>query len=94
MKNADLDENREAEDILKAHEAGLLVSVPNEKEEIKRYAAYAKASIRRDRTVNLRMNSGDLLALQAKAAQAGMPYQTLLNTLVHKYVVGEVELSI
>lgn len=94
MENSELNEKRESEEIFRAHEAGKLEAVPNEKDEIKRYAAYAKASIRRDRTVNLRMNSGDLLVLQAKAAQAGMPYQTLINTLVHKYVEGEVELRI
>ncbi len=91
---ANSDEADEAREIIRAHREGRLKNVPDAKAEIRRYASYAKAANRRDRSVSLRMNSRDLLALQARASQAGLPYQTLINALIHKYVQGEVELKI
>ena len=80
----DLDEK----EILHSVENGEWQSVPNLGEERKRYRAYAAATIRKDRRVNIRISGKDLDALQKKALEEGLPYQTLISSLIHKYVSG------
>lgn len=49
----------------------------------------AVAQYRKDKSINLRVNSATLDAVKAKAKQAGLPYQTLINTLLHQYATGQ-----
>lgn len=44
--------------------------------------------------INIRMNLNDIKALKQKSSQLGIPYQTLLNTLVHQYVTGKITLTL
>ncbi|MEK7407160.1 MAG: antitoxin [Acidobacteriota bacterium] len=57
-------------------------------EERKRYARYAAATFRKDRRVNIRISSKDLEAIRKRALEEGLPYQTLISSLLHKYVSG------
>lgn len=43
----------------------------------------------KNKTINFRINYKDLLDLKANAAKEGMPYQTLLGSLIHKYNTGQ-----
>ncbi len=45
---------------------------------------------RKDKSVNLRVNSAVLDAVKARAKKAGLPYQTLINTLLHQYAPGQI----
>ncbi len=54
----------------------------------KRYQEYAKATFKKDRRVNIRISSRDLEAIQTRALEEGIPYQTLISSLLHKYVSG------
>jgi predicted DNA binding CopG/RHH family protein len=56
--------------------------------ERKRYARYAAATFRKDRRVNIRISTRDLHAIQKRAIEEGLPYQTLISSLLHKYVSG------
>ncbi len=58
------------------------------KEERKRYGRYAAATFRKDRRVNIRISSKDLDAIQKRALEEGLPYQTLISSLLHKFVSG------
>jgi predicted DNA binding CopG/RHH family protein len=75
-------------DILDSVENGEWQSAPNLGEERKRLSVYAAATFRKDRRVNVRISSRDLDALQKKALEEGLPYQTLISSLIHKYVSG------
>ena len=46
---------------------------------------YAKATFRKDRRLNIRLSSKDLEAIQKRALAEGLPYQTLIASLLHKY---------
>ena len=48
----------------------------------------AAASLRKDKRVNIRISEHDLLALQRKALEEGIPYQTLIASILHKYLTG------
>jgi len=74
-------------EVLEAFEQGALESVAT-KEELARLKAAARATAVKDRRVNIRLSSGDLRDLQARALEEGMPYQTLMASVLHKYVTG------
>jgi predicted DNA binding CopG/RHH family protein len=56
-----------------------------------RYARYARATFRKDRRLNIRISSKDLEAIQKRALEEGLPYQTLIASLLHKYVSGRLK---
>ncbi|MBK5274644.1 MAG: hypothetical protein JJE30_06295 [Desulfuromonadales bacterium] len=76
------------EDILTSFEKGEWQSVPNLKGEIARHAASATAALTKDKRINIRLSSRDLEDVQTRAAEEGMPYQTLIASVLHKYVSG------
>jgi len=76
------------EDLLTSFESGEWQSVPNVKDEIARYAASAAATLTKDKRINIRLSSRDLEDVQTRAAEEGMPYQTLIASILHKYVSG------
>ena len=74
-------------EILDAYESGKLKSIAT-KADLERYRAAARATLRKDRRVNVRLASMDVEGLRARAAEEGMPYQTLIASVLHKYVAG------
>lgn len=74
-------------DLLQAFEQGQLKSVAT-KSELARFKAAARATALKDRRVNIRLSSGDLSDIQVKALEEGVPYQTLIASVLHKYVTG------
>jgi predicted DNA binding CopG/RHH family protein len=74
-------------EVLSAFEKGQLKSVAT-KAELARIKAAARATAIKDRRVNIRLSSGDLSDIQAKALEEGVPYQTLIASVLHKYVTG------
>ena len=89
MKYYELDP--EEKEILEAFNKGKVKSVPNVREEIARYKAYAKAALDKTKNINLRVSEADLLKIKALAAEKGIPYQTLLASLVHQYSTGRIK---
>lgn len=75
------------QEILGAFEKGKLKSVAT-KAELARLKAAARATAIKDRRVNIRLSSGDLSDIQVKALKEGIPYQTLIASVLHKYVTG------
>lgn len=77
------------EDILAAYEKGELKSVAPSKAQLRRYREAARATFIKDRRVNIRLSSPDLMDIQARAMEEGMPYQTLIASVLHKFVSGK-----
>jgi len=73
---------------LESFERGEWRSVKKAKRERSRYARYARATFRKDRRLNIRISSKDLEAIQKRALEEGLPYQTLISSLLHKYAAG------
>lgn len=74
-------------DLLGAFDKGALKSVAT-KAELSRFKAAARATAVKDKRVNIRLSSGDLQDIQVKVLEQGMPYQTLIASVLHKYVTG------
>jgi len=78
--------SQEEKEILKSAENGEWESIPNFKQEVKRYQEAARTTLRKDKRVNIRMTERDLVRLQKKAMEEGLPYQTLISSILHKYI--------
>jgi predicted DNA binding CopG/RHH family protein len=74
-------------EVLQAYESGNLKPVAG-KAELQRMRVAARATAIKDKRVNIRLSSVDLLDIQAKALAEGMPYQTLIASVLHKYAAG------
>lgn len=75
-------------EVLKVYEKGSLKSIAT-KSELAKFRAAARATAIKDRRVNIRLSAGDLQDIQVKALEEGMPYQTLIASVLHKYVTGQ-----
>jgi len=79
---------KEEKEILDSVERGEWKQVPNFKREAKRFQESAKATLRKDKRVNIRMTERDLVYFQKKAVEEGLPYQTFISSVLHKYING------
>ena len=74
--------------ILSDYESGVLVSSAPTKAELKKYQDAARATFIKDRRINIRLSSPDVMDLQARAAEEGIPYQTMITSILHKFATG------
>ncbi len=75
-------------DILRSFGKGEWKPIKNSKREMERYRKAATETLLKNRRVNIRISAMDLEGLQAKAASEGLPYQTLMASVLHKFVSG------
>lgn len=75
-------------EISAAYDKGELRSEKLSKSKLKAFREAAGATFIKDRRVNVRLSSADLLDLRARAAEEGIPYQTLIASVIHKFVTG------
>ena len=75
-------------ELLASYEAEEWKSAKKLNEQKDKYKAHAKATFRKDKRVNIRISEKDLLALQKRAIRQGIPYQTLIASVLHKNVNG------
>jgi predicted DNA binding CopG/RHH family protein len=82
---------KEEQEILRNFDAGKLKHVKNMDKEKKRYQGYAKYTLKKSRSINIRLPERDLQHLKAIAAEKGLPYQTLISSLLHQYATKETD---
>lgn len=75
-------------ELLDSVEPGEWKAAGGGKRERARFSRYAKATFKKDRRLNIRLSSRDLEAIQKRALAEGLPYQTLISSLLHKYASG------
>jgi predicted DNA binding CopG/RHH family protein len=63
------------------------------KKEKKQYQEYARYSLSKRKRINIRMSERDLRKIQAKAIEEGIPYQSLISMLIHKYNEGKLSFN-
>ena len=75
-------------ELLASYENEEWKSVKKVKEQKEQYRVYARATFRKDKRVNIRISEKDLQDLQKRAIHQGIPYQTLISSVLHKYISG------
>jgi predicted DNA binding CopG/RHH family protein len=61
------------------------------KSEREKYRVMAKADLEKRRNINIRISEADLLRMKARAAQKGIPYQTMITSVIHQYSTGQIK---
>lgn len=84
--------DKEEMELAKSLEAEEWVSDLTKKER-KQYEGYARSSLTKQKRINIRMTERDLKKIQAKAIEEGLPYQSLISMLIHKYNEGKVSIQ-
>jgi len=81
--------DNEEKEILNDYENDEYVEILDMGEEIKKHTVYAKATFLKNKRINIRISQKDLESIQRKALEEGIPYQTLIASLIHKYMAGK-----
>ena len=84
MKTLDKDEKK----LLTSFEREEWDSDPDIERRRKEMSDYAAETMRKDKRVNIRISSRDLRQIQRIALREGLPYQTLISSVLHKYING------
>jgi len=80
--------DRYEKQILSAFETGKLKSTVISAASLRRYQVYARATLAKNKRVNIRLSTQDLSEIQTRAVEDGVPYQTLISSVLHKFVTG------
>ncbi len=80
--------NKEEKELLESIENEEWASISKFESVADQYKKYAKATFRKAKRINIRISERDLIKLQQKALAEGLPYQTLIASILHKYVSG------
>ena len=80
--------SREEREILEKFDRGELRPVPGVESEMTTARQAARSTFKKTRRVNLRVTERDFNLAHARAHEEGMPYQTLLASVIHKYLAG------
>ena len=86
MKNRLTEEEQE---ILESFERGEWVPVRDLSKRKRELIRYARNTLKKDKRLNIRISERDLNELQKKAVSEGLPYQTFVSSIIHKYVNGK-----
>lgn len=91
MKKADYKLTKEEKKLLQSIENDEWKSVKNLASEKERFQSIAKSSGVKDKRVNLRLTTRDFELAHIRALEQGIPYQTLLSSVIHKYLTGQMQ---
>ena len=81
--------NKEEKEILEALESGRIELEDPSRELLSKLAKAAENTFKKDKRINIRLSSHDLVGIQRKALKKGVPYQALISGLIHQYVEGD-----
>jgi predicted DNA binding CopG/RHH family protein len=87
MNELEFDEN----ELLDLFENNQMIS---DKEKLTDYIVVAKNTIEKNSKISIRVNEKDLRKVKSKAIEVGVPYQTLINMIIHQYAENKIKLSV
>ena len=82
--------NKEDREMLEEYEKGEWKSKQKVSSSMKKYLAYARATLKKDKRINIRVSAHDLEGIQKRAVEEGLPYQTFIASILHKFVTGRI----
>ncbi len=84
-------------DLIKAIDNDEFVEIPNQEAEMKKYREYAKytlAKMKKNKRITIRVENDDLNLIQNKAIESGIPYQTLIASILRKFARGKINIGV
>ncbi len=79
----------EEKEILNDYENDEYVEISDMDKVIEKHTEYAKATFLKNKRINIRISQRDLEYIQRRALEEGIPYQTLIASLIHRYISGK-----
>ena len=76
-------------EILESFEKDEWETVDNLENKKSRYAQYARNTFLKNKRINIRISEKDFLGIKAKSLEEGIPYQTLISSILHKFISGK-----
>ncbi|MDZ7832990.1 MAG: antitoxin [Desulfobacterales bacterium] len=83
--------DKEENDILEAYDSGQIKLSKPSKKEIEAVKTAAESTFKKDKRVTIRLYDHDYKGIQKKALQMGVPYQTLISGIIHRYIEGDLK---
>jgi len=81
--------DEEEKEVIDAYEGGKMKLSTPSKKELEKIKATAKNTFKKDRRITIRLYDHDYKGIQKKALEMGLPYQTLISGIIHRYIEGE-----
>ena len=81
--------DKEEKEIIESYDKDEWKSIKEAKEQTKKYRRYARNTLLKNKRINIRISERDLINLKAKSLEEGIPYQSLISSVLHKYVNGK-----
>jgi predicted DNA binding CopG/RHH family protein len=85
--------NKEEKYILDALENGKIQMSTPSKAEVDSIKSAASNTFKKNRSITIRLYGHDFMGIQKKAMEMGIPYQTLISGLIHRYVEGDIKIK-
>ncbi len=86
-------QNKEEKYILDALESGKMKLSSPSKKEIEAIKTAANNTFKKDRRITIRLYDHDFIGIQKKAMEMGIPYQTLISGIIHRYIEGDLKIK-
>lgn len=81
--------DKEEKELIESFNRGEWSSIKDKDKNI--YVAAAKENFTKNKRINIRLTTKDYIHIQAKALEEGIPYQTLISSIIHKYNSGKLK---
>ena len=81
--------NKEEKELLDSVERGEWKTIPDFEREKERFQEIARNTHKKNKRVNIRISEKDLINIQRKALEEGLPYQTYMSSILHKFIGGK-----
>ncbi len=83
--------DQEEKDLMESIECGEWQPVKDINQEKEKAIAAARNTLKKNKRINLRLTQKDYHQIQIKAIEEGIPYQTLISSIIHKYLTGRLQ---
>jgi predicted DNA binding CopG/RHH family protein len=85
--------DKEEKDILNALEKGKMKLSSPSKKEIESIKSAANNTLKKNKRITIRLYDHDFMGIQKKAMEMGIPYQTLISGIIHRYIEGDIKVK-
>lgn len=82
------------DELMKAIESGEFVEITNQQDQIKKYTNYFRQAFKKNKRITIRVDNRDIKEIQEKAIETGIPYQTLISAILHKFAKGKMQIGV
>ncbi len=85
--------DKEEKELLEAYDGGKIKTRKPTLKERQDSIQIAKKTLKKDKRITIRLYEHDFLGIQKKAFESGLPYQSLISSLIHRFVEGEIKVA-